>query len=109
MFSQEMHELKKKVRAHLSKELRVKLGTRSAIVKKGDKVKVVSGSRKGTSAKAVRVDYSNSRVFLEGIVHSKQAGKEVLVPFDASNLMIVDTNREKKAAKAKTAESHRKG
>lgn len=108
LYSASFDESRKKVRSHLSKELRQKLGTRSAAVRKGDKVKVMTGKHKGTSAKAVEVDYAGSRVFLEGVVHPRQAGKEVLVPFDASNLMIVETTREKKAAKAKKAQAQEK-
>lgn len=108
MYSATFALLRKKVRAHLSKDLKAKLGTRSVVVKKGDKVKVTTGKHKGKEAKVSSVNYSYARVFLEGIVQSKQAGKEVLVPFDASNLMIVETAREKKDGRKKAAQAAKK-
>jgi large subunit ribosomal protein L24 len=79
------------VSAHLSKELREKLKKRSVVLKKGFTVKISRGSKKGVSAKVVKVDLGARRIFLEGMIKKKQGGKEVLIPFDSSNLIVVST------------------
>jgi large subunit ribosomal protein L24 len=86
------HARRKMVAAHLSKELRAKLGTarRSIQVRKGDRVKVVRGDHKGHTAKVFEVDLPTLKVYVEG-VHSRTAkGVEKLAPLDPSNLVILD-------------------
>jgi large subunit ribosomal protein L24 len=86
-----LHIARKFVSAHVSKELREKLKKRSLVLKKGFVVKISRGTRKGLSAKVVKVDLGRKRIFIEGVVKKKQGGKEVLIPFDSSNLIIVST------------------
>ena len=91
-----LHELQKLVGVHVAKALR-KAGTkkRSMPVKKGDKVKVVSGKFRKREGRVVKVDLKKTRVFVEGIIVKKQGGKEVLVPLHPSNLMIVELTQRK--------------
>ncbi len=96
-----LHKKASLVRAHLSKELRKKLGCRSARLRKGDKVRVMRGSFKKKEGKVVEVDLKKAKVFIEGIVSKKQGGKEKLIPLQPSNLMIIETERKPKAAKEK--------
>ncbi|MGB9577511.1 MAG: 50S ribosomal protein L24 [Candidatus Micrarchaeia archaeon] len=100
-YSMPLHKKASLVRAHLSKELRKKLGCRSARLRKGDKVRVMRGSFKKKEGKVVEVDLKKAKVFIEGIVSKKQGGKEKLIPLQPSNLMIIETERKPKAAKEK--------
>ncbi|MEM4256955.1 MAG: 50S ribosomal protein L24 [Candidatus Diapherotrites archaeon] len=102
-----IHKVRKEFSAHLSKELRAKIGRRSLELRKGDLVKVMRGDKKyvGKQAKVVEVRRTKRQVFLENIVRKKANGTEVLVPFRPSNLMIIaideKDNRRFKARKKK--------
>lgn len=91
LYKAPLHIARKFVSAHVSKELKEKLKKRSLVLKKGFTVKVSRGSKKGLSAKIVNVNLRKKKVFLEGVVKKKQGGKEALIPFDSSNLIIVST------------------
>ena len=87
-----MHERKKMVSAHVSKELRAKLSTkrRSVPVHKGDKVLLMRGSAKGHTGKILEVDLSTLKVYIEGVTQRNAKGVEQLAPTDPSNLMILE-------------------
>ena len=89
MYNAPLHLARGFVSAHLSKELREKMKKRSVVLKKGFMVKILRGAKKGASAKVVKVNLSKRKVFLEGIIKKKNSGKEVLLPFDSSNLMVI--------------------
>ena len=93
LFKAPLHVRQKLVAAHLSKELREELGTRSLPVRKGDTVKVMRGKFRGKQGKVVRVDLRRVRVYVEGLTVKKADGREVLVPIHPSNLLIVDVDR----------------
>ncbi len=101
-----LHQRKRLVSAHLSKELREKLGIRSLPVRKGDTVKVMRGQHKGKTAKVTAVDLRKARVYLENITRKKVNGSEVPIPFNASNLMIIalDRSDEKRLKRVKEKE-----
>lgn len=63
---------------------------RSALVRKGDRVRVLKGEFKGVAGIVTRVVYKRARVFVEGIAARKQAGREVAFPLRASNLLIIE-------------------
>ncbi len=100
-----LHARRKTVHAHLSKELRARLGTRTAQVRKGDTVKIVRGDSRKLSGKVVEVDVSRGRIFVEKIVQKKQSGKEILVPIQPSNVMITETQREAKTRAAQKTQA----
>ena len=86
------HARRKMVSAHISKELRAKLGTarRSIQPRKGDKAKVVRGDHRGHTGKIFEVDLSTLKVYVEG-AHTRTAkGLEKLVPLDPSNIVLLD-------------------
>lgn len=86
------HARRKMVGAHISKELRAKLGTarRSIQPRKGDKAKVVRGDHRGHTGKIFEVDLSTLKVYVEG-AHTRTAkGLEKLVPLDPSNIVLLD-------------------
>ncbi|VVB65426.1 50S ribosomal protein L24 [Candidatus Gugararchaeum adminiculabundum] len=87
-----LHLKQRFVHCHLSKELRAKLATKKRAVqlRKGDKVKVLVGEKKGTTGKVSEVDLNNSKVYIEGITSKKAKGNEVLAPVDPSNLEIIE-------------------
>lgn len=93
LYKAPLHLRQKLVSAHLSKELRARLKKRSVAVRKGDKVRVMRGKFRKREGKVVRVDLSDSRVFIEGCVVKKQSGKEVLAPIHASNLLVLDLEK----------------
>ncbi|VVC01870.1 50S ribosomal protein L24 [uncultured archaeon] len=87
-----MHVRRKMVSVHLSKELRAKLSTakRNAPLRKGDRVKVMRGGRKGHVGKVMEVDLSSLKAYVEGVSNRTAKGVEKLVPLDPSNLLIVE-------------------
>lgn len=87
-----LHLRRKMVAAHLSRELRAKLGTarRSAQVRKGDRVKVERGSKKGHAGRVMEVDLSSLKVYVEGCTQRNAKGVEKLLPLDPSNLLILE-------------------
>ncbi len=87
-----LHQRKKLVSAHLSKELREKYKKRAMPIRKGDTVTIMRGSFKGKTGKVIRVDLKKARVYVEGIVRKKTDGKEINIPLNASNLMIIALN-----------------
>ena len=78
--------------AHISKELRQKLGIklRSIELRKGDTVKVMAGSAKGKTGKVNRVILKNAKAEIEGITRKNARGKEIFIPIGISNLYITD-------------------
>ncbi len=92
-----LHVKGKFLNAHLSVDLRKKYGKRSFRLKKGDKVKIMSGQFAKKTAKVVSVDLKNSRVRLENIELIKKDGSKVQYPLHASKLMIIEFNTDDKA------------
>ena len=91
-----LHVRHKMVSARLSKELKSQLGKRSLPVRKGDDVKVVTGSRKRSTGTVSRVDLSSLKVFIDGVTTKKVDGSEVMVPIYPSNLVITKVNTDDK-------------
>lgn len=90
-YSEKLHKRKKRVRAHLSKDLRAKLKSkkRSLQVRKGDVVKVLRGSQKGKEAKVSKVSTLKRKVYLEGVTVTNSRSRDVFVPFEPSNVLLV--------------------
>jgi large subunit ribosomal protein L24 len=87
-----LHLRRKMVAAHLGKELAAKLGTsrRSVGVRKGDKVKLMRGEKKGHTGKVVEVDLSSLKVYVEGVSRRNAKGVEKPYPVDPSNLLVLE-------------------
>lgn len=90
-YSEKLHKKKKRVHAHLSKDLRGKLKkkTRSLQIRKGDTVKVMRGSKKGKEAKVSRVNTVRKKIYLEGVSVTNARAKEMPVALEPSNLLLV--------------------
>ncbi|MFA6489336.1 MAG: 50S ribosomal protein L24 [Candidatus Micrarchaeia archaeon] len=87
-----MHQRKKMVAVHVSKELKAKLGTarRSVPAHKGDRVKVMRGERKGLTGKILEVELNDLKVYVEGYTQKNAKGIEKLMPVDPSNLLLLE-------------------
>lgn len=87
-----MHQRRKMVAVHVSKELKAKLGTkrRSVPAHKGDKVKVMRGGHRGHVGKIVEVELSDLKVYVEGYSQKNAKGIEKLMPVDPSNLLLLE-------------------
>jgi large subunit ribosomal protein L24 len=91
-----LHLQGKMLAAHLCKELREKLKTRSLRVRVGDKVIVTTGQYRKKSGKVERVDVKAQRVFITGIDRSRKDGSKAQYPFHPSNLLITEIVEDKK-------------
>ena len=64
---------------------------RAIPVRKGDRVLIVRGEGKGTSAsKVAKIDRKARKVYIEGYTYFKSDGTELQRPIDASNLVIIN-------------------
>ena len=90
VYNAPMHTRRKLLGAHLSKELREKYGTRSVMLKTGDKVKVMRGAHKNHIGKIDRVDATDLKVYIVGVELTKKDGSKISPPFRPSNLMITE-------------------
>jgi large subunit ribosomal protein L24 len=97
-FSAALHEKQKMLNVHLSRELRKKLKRRALGVRKDDKVKVMRGKFRGKDGKVSSVDHKKLRVFISGFSRKKVNGTEKMIPFNASNLLLmeIETKDEKR-------------
>ena len=91
-----LHARHRLIAVHLSKELRKPTGKRAMPVRKGDEVKVMTGSSKRSSGQVSRVDLSSLKVYIEGVTAKKVDGSEVQRAMEPSNLMITKLNMDDK-------------
>jgi len=91
--SMPLHEKRKRLSSHLSKELREKMKKRSAILRTNDIVKVMKGFFAGKTGKVVKTDYVHSKVSVEKMTRKKADGSEVMVPMKAAHLMIIELDK----------------
>ncbi len=89
-----MHSRQHFLHVHLSKEARQKLGIkmRAVQVSKGDTVKIMSGSKKGTTGKVTRVSLRGGVLYIDSYKRKDAKGKELSVAVNASNVYITDLN-----------------
>ena len=88
-YAMPLHKRKALVRVHVSKDLRKELKKRAVTVKKGDTVRIMRGKHKGKEGAVVRVSYKKGVVFVQGISRINSRGKDVFVPLNPSNLMLI--------------------
>lgn len=92
-----LHVRQKRLSVHASDAIHKETKKRAVPVRKGDTVKVLRGDEKGKSGKVTGTNYQNQTVFIEKILRKKAGGKEVAIPIQASNLLLVELNREDEA------------
>lgn len=90
MYEAPLHRRQKMVSSHLSKDLRKQFGKRSLPARKGDEVKVMRGTHKGKTGKISRVDLKKLKIYIENIKRTKSTGEDSIIPFNPSNLMIIN-------------------
>ncbi len=86
-----LHIKRKSLSAHLAPkylEDGKKAYPRSAVVKKGDTVKIMRGRDRGKEGKVTEVETDTGRVMIEGLTMGKADKSQVSRPVHASNLMI---------------------
>lgn len=91
-----LHLKRKLMSANLSKDLRKKYSKRSAPLHKGDMVRVMRGQFKKQKGKILISNMMKLKVYIEGIQRNKRDGTKVNVPFDPSNLQIIELNLDDK-------------
>lgn len=85
-----LHKRRKQLSVRLDKKLKEQHKKRNFPVKKGDRVKVVSGKFKKKEGKITAVDLKSYKVFVEKIADKKADGTEIPFPLSPSNLMIIE-------------------
>jgi large subunit ribosomal protein L24 len=98
-----LHLKKKMLGVNLSKELREVQGKRTAILRKGDTVKVMRGKFKKTEGKVIEINTKQLKVYVEGIQRKKQDGSKVNVMLRPSNLQIIALDSQDKKRKIKSS------
>lgn len=89
-----LHKKHKMLSSHLSKELKEKYKKRSFPLHKGDTVKIMVGAFKGKQGKILIINTKKLTVHIEGMQKTRKDGTKVNIPFNASNLQIVNLNTE---------------
>ena len=82
--------------SHLSRELRKKFQKRAVPVRKGDKVKIMTGSFRGHTGSVDRVITKTLKVYVTGAERIKKDGSKKTLWFDPSNLLIMELNEDDK-------------
>ncbi len=104
LYEAPLHKRRKMIASHLSSkylEDAKRYYPRSAILRKGDTVKVVRGSLAGHVGKVEAVDTSSMRITVDGATVSKADGTQIAAKIHPSNVVIEkldlsDTIRKKK-------------
>ena len=94
-----LHISRKLMSVRLNKDLKTKYGKRNIPVRKGDRIKVMTGQFKGKLVKASDIDLKRKRVYLEDVFTVKKDGNKVAVSVNPSNLMIMELNLDDKLRK----------
>ena len=108
-----LHIRQKFLRAHLSKDLRVKHKMRNIAVRKGDEILIMRGSFAKKKGKVISVDLKKSRMTAEGITRTKKDGTKIPVFFKPHAIQIIALYMEDKkrlvhhpSQNQKTKEAH---
>jgi large subunit ribosomal protein L24 len=106
-FNADMHQRQHFLHAHIDDALKKKLGIKrnSVQISKGDTVKIMNGSKRGTTGKVTRVNLRSGRVLIDSLMKKNARGKEFGVSISVSSLYITDLKLDDKqrAAKLKVA------
>jgi large subunit ribosomal protein L24 len=104
LYEAPLHKRRKMIASHLSSkylEDAKRYYPRSAIVRKGDTVKIIRGSLAGHVGKVEAVDTSSMRITVDGATVSKADGTQIAAKIHPSNVIITkldlsDSIRKKK-------------
>lgn len=87
-----LHKRSGRLSAHLSSDLIDKFGTRSMIVRVGDKVMVMRGDHVGHEDEVSEVDPDEGVVYVKDVTQDKADGTKSFIPVRASNVAITNLN-----------------
>lgn len=82
--------------APLASKLKESHGTNSVPVRKGDKVMIMRGDRKGFEGKVTQINRKNYRISVEGADREKVDGTSISIPIHPSKVMITRLNLDDK-------------
>lgn len=85
-----LHLRRRNISVHLSESLRKQYGRRSALVRSGDKVKILRGNFKEKEGEVQYVSLKDYHVHVTGVSYSKNDGSTAFYPIHPSNMMITD-------------------
>jgi large subunit ribosomal protein L24 len=91
-----LHIKRKLLSINLSKELRKKYGRRNIEARKEDVVKIMRGKFKKKQGKITRIESKSLKVYIEGLQLKKREGSKADIPFQPSNLQIIELNLDDK-------------
>jgi large subunit ribosomal protein L26e len=98
--------------APLNKSLKEKYNVRAMPVRKGDEVKIIVGSKKGTEGKIKTVYRKKYCIYIDKVTRDKATGTAVDIPIHPSNVEItklhLDADRKKLLAKKSSKKSNDK-
>jgi len=102
-FTAPMHQRQHFAHSHIDEALKGKLGIKknSVEVRKGDTVKIMVGSAKGTSGKVTSVSLRTGRIHIDSMTKKNARGKEFGKSVNASNVYITDMDLSDKIRAAK--------
>ncbi len=98
-FSAPLHSRHKHLSAPLSRELREKYKTRSLPVRKGDRVRVLTGDFKKLEGDIVEVDMKRGFIQVEGGAVTKADGTQVPRMIHPSNVLLLRLAEDKERAR----------
>src|SRR5207244_5422641 len=85
-FNAPAHKRRRMLAARLSDDLTKNHKVRRLPVRTGDSVRVMRGDFPGLEGKVQRVDYSNGRLFVEGMSREKSAGVASQLPIHVTKV-----------------------
>ena len=85
-----LHIKRKFLAVNLTKELQKKYKRRSALVRKGDKVRILRGENKKKTGKILKVDTTKGKVFVEGIEQVRKDGTRTQRSLEPSKIQIIE-------------------
>jgi len=91
-FNAPLHQRHRMLAARLSDDLTKNHKVRRLPVRTGDSVRVMRGDFAGLEGKVQRVDYSNGRIFVEGMAREKSAGVSSQLPVHVTKVRITNLN-----------------
>ena len=91
-FNAPAHKRRRMLAARLSDDLTKNHKVRRIPVRTGDSVRVMRGDFAGLEGKVQRVDYSNGRIFVEGMSREKSAGVASQLPVHVTKVRITNLN-----------------
>jgi large subunit ribosomal protein L24 len=85
-------ERRKRFTVLLSKELRNRYGRRSLVARKGDTVRIMSGSFVGKEERIGKVDYGHYWLIIDNVTLKKADGKLKQLPMSPVHVMLTKLN-----------------